>query len=448
MDNLVKTEKIYTILEINYALKELIRTEFPDYIWVCGEIKDLRINKHRKHINFSLVQKHPEANEIIAQIKAVIYQNLRPKLSERFQAEISCELKEGVEVKVLCRLNLYPRAGSYKLEVFDIDPVYTLGKLARMREKIIEDLKRKGILFKNKTLSLPPVPLNIGLITSFNSAAYHDFISELKKSGFGFKVFFFDSHMQGKNVEGDLTKALRFFNSLDKKELDLIVITRGGGSTADLSWFDSQKIAEEVAQSKFPILSAIGHEINLSVLELASHSYFKTPTKVARFIIERIEQFFLRLEELSRLLVEKASLNLERKAKSLELKTAKLERLIHSYFIFHKERITEARTLLKSLSFRSLVFKSRNLEREFLSFKMNLDLQFQVRKKSLNSLEDKLKLLDPRTILKRGFSITLKDKKALKDIKDLSLNDVVRTYLYTGEFLSRVEKLEDQTRKD
>jgi exodeoxyribonuclease VII large subunit len=172
----LKTERVYSILELNTTVRELIRIEFPDYIWVCGEIQDLR---QREHINFNLVQKHSHADEIIAQVSAVIFANITSHIFEKIKESGALfTLKDDIEVKLLCKVDLYAKAGKFSLTVIDIDPVYTLGKVAQAREKIIEDLRQRGLLEKNKLLSFPELPLKIGLITSSDSAAYHDFINE------------------------------------------------------------------------------------------------------------------------------------------------------------------------------------------------------------------------------------------------------------------------------
>src|SRR4029077_13028465 len=127
------------------------------------------------------------------------------------------------------------------------------------------------------------------LITSYDSAAYHDFISELKRSGCAFKIFMVNSIMQGKNTEGSIIKALKVLEDIG--EMDVIVITRGGGSIAELSCFDSEKIALAIALSGIPVLSGIGHEINTTVADLAAHTFAKTPTAIAKFLVERLKEF-------------------------------------------------------------------------------------------------------------------------------------------------------------
>jgi len=291
MDDFLKIEKVFTVLEINTIVKGLIREAFPETIWVCGEIQGLRPDRNKRHTYFELVQKQAEGDGIVAKVKVALFAGRKPLIQRRInETEGGFELKNDIEVKFLCEVSLHPPTGQYSLVVVDIDTVYTLGKVAQNRLKVIEDLKMRGLLEKNKLTCFPLLPLRVGLVTAYDSAAYHDFINELKNSSYSFKVLVQNCHMQGKLVEGDVVKALCFFNNLSSKKLDVIVITRGGGSTADLAYFDNKKIAESIAGSNLPIISAIGHQINTTITDMVSHTFCITPTKAAGVLVERIER--------------------------------------------------------------------------------------------------------------------------------------------------------------
>lgn len=433
----LKTEKVYTVLELNNAVKKLIRMEFPDYVWVCGEIQDLR---DRGTINLNLVQKHAEADELIAQVNAVIFENIRPQITKRIkETDGAFELKKDIEVKLLCKVDLYVKTGKFSLTVIDIDPVYTLGKMAQSRQRIIEELKAKGLLERNKLLSIPQLPLKIGLITSPDSAAYHDVVDEFKKSGFGFKLWLYGCYMQGKLVETDVLTALNFFNNLCEDELDVIMIARGGGSTADLSWFDNKKIAEAVALLRFPLLSAIGHEINTSITDMVAHTFVKTPTKGAQFLIERVQSFLDNLSKLGDEISLRALRFLEMSKKELETQAVKMDSAVPRYFQFQKELLLSQRVNMHNLVKSALGTKKQELltSKEMLEF--HIHKFFKDTLEGLKYREAKIKLLDPRNILKRGYSITYKDKRAIKSIDDINENDIIETVIYQGEILSEVK---------
>lgn len=434
----LKTEKVYSVLELNNTVKKLIRMDFPDYVWVCGEIQDLR---DRGTINLNLVQKHPEANEIMAQVSAVIFENVKPQITKRIkEANGAFELKKDIEVKLLCKVDLYVKTGKFSLTVFDIDTVYTLGKMAQSRQKIIEELKAKGLLERNKLIEMPKIPLKIALITAPDSAAYHDVLDEFKKSKYGFRVYVYECYMQGKLVESDVTSALNFFNNLSSDELDVIIIARGGGSTADLSWFDNKKIAETVAMLKFPLISAIGHEINTSITDMVAHTFVKTPTKGAQFIVDRVREFIDSLTNIEDRIVSGVENFLGDSKKELGLVTAKCESSSMRYFQLHKEELASKKVNIFNFAKKLLSVRFQELLGNSDIFKLKLNTLFSGSRETIEHIESKVRLLDPKNVLKRGYSITLKDSKPIKSIDDINENDIIKTVLYDGSVSSKVEK--------
>jgi exodeoxyribonuclease VII large subunit len=432
----LKTEKVYTVLELNNVVKKLIRMEFPDYVWVCGEIQDLR---DRGAINLNLVQKHTEADELIAQVTAVIFENIKPQIARRIKETSGVfELKKDIEVKLLCKVDLYVKTGKFSLTVIDIDPVYTLGKMAQSRQRIIEELKSKGLLDKNKLLPLPQVPLRIGLITAPDSAAYHDVIDEFKKSKYGFRIFFYACYMQGKFVERDILAALNFFNNLSADELDVVIIARGGGSTADLSWFDNKKIAEAVAFSKFAVISAIGHEINTSITDMVSHTFVKTPTKGAQFLIEKVKEFIEQLKIIEQAILERSDLLFKDEKQKLSDLTRKIDSVLPRYFQWRKDELLSKKLNMTSYVKALLTKEQQGLKVNFDSLKTYLNKLFKDAKSQTDYRQAKIRLLDPKVILKRGYSITLKDDKALKGIDNINESDIIKTLLYGGRIISQV----------
>lgn len=163
---------------------------FPVGVWVCGEIQGYNRNRDKAHVFFELCEKDSISKDILARIGLVIFSGRKTHIEHMLKsAENAFSLKDDIEVKFLCKVDFYPPHGAVRLIVESIDPIYTLGKIAQEKQRLIVLLKEKGTLDKNKQLALPLVPLTLGLITSHDSAAYNDFISELQNSGYGFKVF-------------------------------------------------------------------------------------------------------------------------------------------------------------------------------------------------------------------------------------------------------------------
>jgi exodeoxyribonuclease VII large subunit len=264
-------------------------------------------------------------------------------------------------------------------------------------------------------LPLPDVILNVGLITSYDSAAYHDFISELKRSGYPFKIFLVNSIMQGKNTEDSVIKALKILE--DKGEVDVIVITRGGGSIAELSCFDSEKIVLGVAQSGIPVLSGIGHEINTTVTDLAAHTFAKTPTAIAKFLVERLKEFIDSVDE-----------------RAFLLQTRTLG-LIKS----HHQRLAGIAQALKWTSAVRLKESGKSLGDAQERLKKIIYLRLQNSRTKIAQYQKLAQMADPKNTLKRGFSITrsregslirsIKDIKGIKDITTQLVDGIINSEL-------------------
>ncbi|MCK4917951.1 MAG: exodeoxyribonuclease VII large subunit, partial [Candidatus Omnitrophica bacterium] len=294
------------------------------------------------------------------------------------------------------------------------------------------------LLDKNKQKDIPDIPLNVGLITSLDSAAYHDFTNELKLSGYSFQVLAYNCHMQGNLVEKDVVAALKLFNDYSKDKLDVIVITRGGGSTADLSYFDNKKIAEAIAVSNFPVISALGHQINTTITDLTVHTFCKTPTKAAQFLVEKVKQVQDNLNFFQDQIIGKAEDILWTSKKSLQNITVKLDSASSRYFRFHREELLELRHGIFS-NLKVLLSKEKAfINRCFDNLKLSVQNIVKNSKDYMCHVEQKTKILDPVNTLKRGYSITFKGKKSVKSIDDIQESDIITTVFYKGSITSKV----------
>lgn len=441
MENFLKTEKVYTVLELNSLIRNLIKKEFPNYVWICGEIQGLRTERDKKHTYFELVQKHPKQDAIIAKVRVALFANRKPLILRHIrQTQGAFELKNDIEVKFLCEVGLHPPTGQYSLIIIDIDTTYTLGKFAQNRLRIIEELRKGGIFERNKLLRIPDLPLHIGLITAHDSAAYHDFINELSISGYGFKIFTYNSYMQGESVERDVITALRCLGSL-KMKLDVIVITRGGGSRADLSWFDNKKIAIEISNSDVPVLSALGHHIDVSVADLVAHTSFKTPTKVAQFLVERTTEALNNIEVIYQRFIDESTLLIKEENRDLKTKALTIDSQVNRYFRDSHKRLAEIRSTICNVAEYLIRNQSRFILESMKTLKSSFKRGLQDVLHHVKYTESKIQLLNPRTILKRGYSITLKGKRVVKSTSRLQKEDLIKTVYFKGESISQIKEL-------
>lgn len=438
------SQEFLTVSELNNFIRDVLASGFPRALWICGEVQGYDRGKDKKHIFFELCEKNPGTQEIVARTGLVIFANTRPKIEAILsRAENAFALKDDIEVKFLCKVDFYPGHGQVRLIVESIDPIHTLGKIAQDRQRLIAALSEKGVLQKNKRLIFPRVPLRIGLITSYDSAAYHDFMDELKRSRYGFKVLVMNTLMQGKNAPPSVVKALGKLNTAD---LDLIVVTRGGGSIAELSCFDSEAIALAIAESRLPVVSGIGHEINTTITDLAAHTFAKTPTAVAQMLVFRVQEFLGHVDEKYAELTEAAGRQLREgreglKSASLQMRHATLNR-VQTYH----HTIVRLIQGLKHLPMAVIRRDRQTLLQYPGDLKKTIYLRLQNSRVKMSSYGKLVEMADPKKVLKRGFSITRSaDGKAVRSVAQAKQAGVLTTTLLDGLVVSTVQSVTKET---
>lgn len=202
-----------------------------------------------------------------------------------------------MEVLMEVRVVFHPVYG-LQLDVFDIDPTFTLGADERRRREIIAMLEADGVVGLNKELSLPRPIRRIAVISAASAAGYGDFCKQLQQSGFPFHTKLFAATMQGEKVEREVIAALNAIAG-ELECWDVVVVIRGGGAVSDLAGFNTYELATNLAQFPLPVFSGIGHERDDTIVDLVAHTRFKTPTAVAAFLIEQYREETLKVRELA-----------------------------------------------------------------------------------------------------------------------------------------------------
>jgi exodeoxyribonuclease VII large subunit len=207
-------------------------------------------------------------------------------------------------VRVRVRVDLFDAWGAYRVQIEDLDLTFTLGEAARRREEIVRKLGEAGLLERNAALPLPALPLRLGLITSLGSDAYHDVLRTLGESGFAFQVTAHGARVQGRATEASVLNALDWF-AARQAHYDAILICRGGGSRTDLQWFDTEALGRAVALFPIPIVSGIGHEQDISVIDHVARRA-KTPTAAAAFFVDAVRAAVLHVEDVAATIFDEA----------------------------------------------------------------------------------------------------------------------------------------------
>jgi exodeoxyribonuclease VII large subunit len=431
------SDRSFTVSELNKFIRDVLSSAIPGAVWVCGEIQGFRTDQ-KGHAYFELCENEEDSHAVKAKIRASIWNTRKPFIESVLKrVENAFTLQDNIQVKFLCKVDFWQKAGSLSLVVENIDPTYTLGKIAQERQKLIALLKANGVLDKNKQIELPAVMLNIGLITSFDSAAYNDFVHELSLSKFGFKVSLVNATMQGKTAEASVVSAIKTLNRMP--EVDVIVITRGGGSIAELACFDSEPIARAIAESAVPVLTGIGHEINSTVTDLAAHTFAKTPTAAAQFLTGRVRDYLTGLEDKRRALFDLVNNKLQHEKEALRNRAHALQSGTMAFLRDHREHVLRAVECVKRLPVILIKDSGKSLKEQNQRLVKTIQLNLANAKVKIKHIEKVIQMASPAHTLQRGFSITRDASgKALRNTRQVKKGDQVTTELLNGTLNSEV----------
>ena len=278
-----------SISALNTRVRDGLRQSFPEAIWVVGEIVDFDKSAGREHRFFQLVEKSPRQPRAVAAVEVALFGRTAEWLLPRLAVgETPLTLRDGIEIRALVKVDLYPASGRFQVVIQDIDPSFTLGKLALTREQILRELLAAGLATRNRALPLPVPALRIGVLTSPESDGWNDFLRHLQEARLGFDVTLVPIKVQGAELKPSLLRGLAWFADR-ATDFDVLCIVRGGGSRTDLAWFDDIDIARAVAQHPLKVVVGIGHQRDQSVLDAIAHSE-KTPTAVAELLVRGIEE--------------------------------------------------------------------------------------------------------------------------------------------------------------
>lgn len=403
----------YTLYELNSLVRSALSAVLAPAYWVQAEVAELR---ERTHCYMELVQNDAHTHTPIARAKANCWYSTWQQVSRKFQRDTGSTLRPGMQVLLLVSPTFHEAYG-FSYTVTDIDPTYTLGDMARRRQEILRQLREEGVFDLQRELTLPLFAQRVAVISSAGAAGYGDFCRQLADNeyGFAFRVWLFESPMQGERVEEGIIAALNAIHArLD--DFDVVVIIRGGGATADLSCFDTLALAENVANFPLPIITGIGHERDECVLDSIAHTRVKTPTAAAAFLISHLATVERRLTTARERLTQFALRRLDYE----RLRLRRLSERVPTLFSLARERQTGR---LDTLAQRLHHALTRYYDRQ---------------QHHLLLLEQRVAALDPYRLLQRGYSITLHNGHAVRNPHELHVGDVIETRTAGGTVHSTV----------
>jgi len=404
----------FSVRELNQAIAEAVVGAFPREVWVRGEIQQLR-RSQIGHAYFELVEKDGNRDNVRARLPVALFKNDRASVNRTLRDTPGVKITDGVEVRVRGRVEFYPSGGRLQLVMTGIDPVFTVGKLAADRERVLRVLAAEGVLRRNAEHTLPAVPLRVGLVSSGGSAAFHDFIHELDASGHAFRVAHVDLRVQGAGAWRRISYALR---TLAAHDLDVVVLVRGGGARSDLAPFDAEGVARAITEMPVPVLTGIGHEVDRTIADEVAHTCCKTPTAVAALLVDSVDDYCFQLARFAHRISMRARGACAIAGRELGEMAARIQRGVPVALAAEERTLDSHRVRLRDAGGRCIRTERARLE----------------------SVEARVRALDPRRVLERGYTITrAADGSVVRAADAVGTGDELLTETAAGTVRSRVE---------
>ena len=403
-----------SLSELTGQIQAVIRQNFSNTIWVRAEISELRENGG--HCYLELIEKESDSDHIIAKVRANIWSGTYRMLKPYFESSTGESFRAGMTVLVSVVVEFNGLYG-FSLNIRDIDPVFTIGELAARRMEIIRQLEAEGIADMNKELSFPVLPQRLAIISSETAAGYGDFCDQLNANtrNYAFYPKLFPAIMQGMQAELSIIQALeKIYDHIDL--FDVVVIIRGGGATTDLSCFDSYNLALNCAQFPLPIIAGIGHQRDVSILDMVAHTSVKTPTAAAEFLISNLDEAEDMINEFAHQLSNIASNATKNEERRLEMTWLKIKQAARTGFLKETNLLSTYLIKIKNYVQNRMVHESSRL----------------------NLIQTKIETHSPKFLTERGYTITTMNGKRLTSTQEIKTGDKITTHLPDGNFNSKI----------
>ena len=448
-DIVVQNDEIISVGELNKSVKYLLEQNF-NRVSVIGEISNLS-KPSSGHIYFTLKDED-------GSIRCAMFKNQKIKLNFSPENGDKCILKGQVSI--------YAPRGDYQLIVKTIEPVGS-GNLMHKFELLKNKLEQEGLFSSSKKKDIPTSPKHICIVTSHSTAAFQDIVSTVKRRAPNTQVSLSDAMVQGDNAPVSIINALERIikyneNNSDNK-VDVVILTRGGGSIEDLWCFNNEELAREIFTFPIPVISGVGHEIDFTICDFVSDIRVPTPTASAELVTEFNFQIQDRLNvcktdifkmaiNLQNRLNQRINLNksklknpltlIREKSQNLDNFDLRIQKQLISIFSIKKNQIDKIKS---NINFNNPLSKLNLISNKIELLLNNLDRSCRERilskKKYLNEQLNNISILNPLSILDRGYSIVLNNKgQAIKSSDQVSKGEVLKARLSSGSIDVEVKK--------
>ena len=452
-EQLQAARKIWTVADLTWQIRNLLETQLGQ-VWVTGEVTNLK-TQSSGHVYFTL-------KDSTSQLSCILFRG-------EYQVDRSL-LQDGRRVTVQGGLTVYEARGQYQLRVTAVE-LQGQGALQAAFEKLKHKLNAEGLFAQERKRAIPKYPRRIGLVTSPTGAAIRDVFHVIERRNPALEIFLASCRVQGEGASLEIAAAIRLLNRFATRPsgapsfLDLILVTRGGGSLEDLWAFNEEAVARAIYESVVPIVSAIGHEIDFTISDFVADLRAATPSAAAELITAGVVSGCEFIALSGKRMRQLASRRLADKAYELTLAVRNLTRL-HPRHRFNdwlqrlddlqenlarcvKSGVRDQRLSCQNLADRlsrvrpGLFLRQRRelVEQRSRRLRERASHQFGELRNRVKNLESRLRLLGPEQVLARGYSITMDAQTGIvvRDAAGIKMGGKLRTRLKKGEIISRKE---------
>ncbi len=451
-------KQIFTLTQVAKSIRTTLNKRYGNAYWIKAELHKLNLYKHSGHCYPELVEK--DGGKITAQLGATLWKNDFDKINQQFINILNEPLKDGIKILLYGRINFDPIHG-LSLRILDIDPSFTLGDLEKDKQDCIKLLHKEGLFFQNKMLKMPLLPQRIAIISVETSKGYADFLRIIDHNPWHYRFFcmLFPALLQGDKAVASIIHRLHQIQHV-KHHFDIVAIIRGGGDDVGLSCYNNYLLAKEVTRFPIPILTGIGHATNETVTEMVAFANEITPSKLAESLIQHFHNFSVRVDEAaekinrltkqevqhsnqacsyvlqklrsnaSQSLIMQRS-NLKELSRALGREALLYGRQIKNFVLKHEEKKLAAQT--------TNTLSANNNEIAFLHEAVSASAIAKIKQDNneLSLFQSKADQLHPKNVLKRGYSITRFQGKAIKNREHIQEGDILHTTLLEGNISSK-----------
>lgn len=405
----------YSLYELNEFIKRTVALNFVDPIWVRCEIAECKVS--RGHYYLTIAEKNDTGLDIIARANAILWESDFRQTRRKRGAVLKEILRQGTSVMLHIQVDYHEKYG-FRMLIKDIDPAFTIGQLEQRKRATIQLLEKEGLLHKNKSIDPPLVIQRLAVVSSRTAAGYIDFKEQLLNNeyAYDYSVRLFPSAVQGPNMVKEMSTQLDRITKRSEA-FDAVLIIRGGGGRLDLVEYDDEVLCRKISQMPLPVFTGIGHEIDETVADMVAYRSLKTPTAAAEFLIHRSLNFESHILQMMQYINSEVSNQINQQ----------------------RQQIDHFSTLIKSAATNRVERMNLDLDQFEKMIPLLVKNKVKLSNLELEGLARQIALVDPQSVLNRGFGVVTKDSQVVRSSSELKKGDDIKITFSDGDSEARIE---------